>query len=677
MSGEAARPDDGNPLDALLPLRGTALVLGGLAALFGGLVALGLHGFSVSIWRERIDGTPAAEVLIGRPQEVRADDYAVILPLALSQQAHDPRFPVVNELVGRGQNMLLPFSLPVAHPLALFKPDTWGFFLGPDVGLAWRWWSRALGLFAVAWLLLLVLTGGDRALAACGALALVASPFHQFWALRPAPATIHAGMLVLAALALVFGRRPRSILVGGAAAGYAAVGFGLVLYPPFQVPLAYLALLLFAALTLAHRRSLALREQLGWRILGLVLAGAIAAASGALLLHAAGDTIARMTHTAYPGTRLSLGGGRLPAELLAANTGLPLLVADYGRLENACEAAGFWLLSPVLAAAAVVRWSGGRRRPDAVALALLAVVVGLALHATTIMPGWLARATLFGKVPGYRSAIALGLAEVLLVARLLAQGPWLGGAARLSVAAAFGGLVAAAGLALRAPVPALPSGDVLVFAAANAVLAWLALAPRRAWHALAALAAASAVVSLWFNPLVRGGSASLRDNGLARAVLEVDRAEGDDTVWVAFGALGARHPFDALVVPNLFRAIGVRSVNGAHPVPQLELWAPLDPDGSARDTYNRYAHVTFAADGGATPRLDRLGDDTFTVHVSPTSEALRSLGVTHLVVDTAADRRLAERGGATWLRSAGRFHLLRAPWREAGSARPAAAAPAP
>ena len=630
-----------------------AVALGSLVVLFAILVALRLHGFSLPIWRERIDGTAAPEVLLGRPREVRIDDYAVILPLAFAQEAHDPPFPVVNTLVGQGQNMLLPFSLPVAHPLALFKPDTWGFFLGADFGMAWRWWSRALGLFAISGLLLLVVTGGDRALAGLGAFALVASPFLQFWTLRPAPVSIHAGVLVLAALALAFARRRRWILLAGAAAGYSAVGFGLTLYPPFQVPLAYLALLLLATLALSHRDALALRERPGWRLAALALAALITAVGAALLVSAAGDAIDRTMHTAYPGRRLSLGGGRSLATLLAANTGLPLLVDDYGRLLNACEAAGYWLLSPALALGALWSWLAGGRRPDAVALGLAAAVVALVLHASTTMPVWLARATLFGLVPGYRSVIALGFADVLLVARLLAYGSPLAGVPRTGAALLWGGGVAAAVFALQRTTPALPIGAGLGFAAGNSLLAWLALAPRRRWHAMAALAAASALVSLWFNPLVRGGSDALRDNSLARAVLEIDRAYAGGTSWVAYGG----H-----VVPNLFRAIGVHSVNGVHPVPQLELWAPFDPSGEAQSIYNRYAHVVFDPDAGEEPTFDRRGSDTFTVHVRPGSEALHKLGVTHLLVDSPKARSLAERDGATWLKSVGPFSLLRAPW---------------
>jgi hypothetical protein len=79
--------------------------------------------------------------------------------------------------------------------------------------------------------------------------------------------------------------------------------------------------------------------------------------------------------------------------------------------------------------------------------------------------------------------------------------------------------------------------------------------------------------------------------------------------------------------------------------------------------------VLFAEDGGAAPRFDGGGAyDAFRVHLSPGSDALRTLGATHILVDTPAARELAERGGAVWLRSVGRFHLLRAPWTPAPAA---------
>ena len=637
----------------LAPLRSTRSFLAALAVLFAVLVGLHLHGFSISVWRQWIDGSPPDEVLLGRPQEIRIDDYAVILPLAFAQERHDPPFPVVNTLIGQGQNMLVPFSLPVWHPVILFRPDTWGFFLGADTGMAWRWWSRTLGLFAVAWLLLLVVTGGDRALSAFGALFLVESPFFQFWALRPAPVTIHAGLLVLAALGVAFARRPRWIVLGGMLLGYATVGFVFAVYPPFQVPLAYLALLLFGALGFAHREALDLRAHAGWRAAALVLAAVIAVSGVALFFGAAGDAIESMRNTVYPGHRLSLGGGRSLADLLAASIGAPLLVSDYGPLLNACEAAGFWLLSPVLLAAALWRWAARGQRPDAVMLALAGAWTALVLHATTSMPAWLARASLWSLVPGHRSVIALGLVEVLLVARLLSRSPPTHGRLRVGLSLTWGAAVAVFGVALSKELPDIHLSGVLVFALANAILAWIALAPRRPWFGMAAFAVASCAVSAWFNPLVRNGSEVLRDNELARAVIEVDQEHEGASVWVAFANVG---------LANLFRAVGVHSVNGVHPVPQLELWKAIDPGGVEVDAYNRYAHVLFGAAQSLEPSFVRGSFDAFLVLMNPASPALRELGVTHVVVDSPQAREIAERGGAVWLRSVGRYHLLREPW---------------
>jgi hypothetical protein len=593
-------------------------------------------------------------VLLGRPQGIRVDDYAVVLPLALAQIAHEPPFPVVNRDIGAGQAMLLPFQVPVAHPATLFRPDTWGFFLGADTGMAWRWWTRWLGLFAVWALVLLVVTQGDRAASALASLALVMAPFFQFWGLRTVPAALHGGIAVLGALGLLFARRPAPIVLAGVALGFAGGGFGLVFYPPFQLPVAYLGVALVGALAFVHRGALAPRERLGWRLFAAALAALLVAVAAGSLLWSAGGAVDRMLHTSYPGRRISVGGERTLFELLGANLGVPLGVAEFGPLLNICESAGFWLLSPPLAAAALWRSRRGGRRLDALEIALLLAVAALALHALVPMPRWLARATGFAAVPGRRSAIALGLADVLLAARLLARrgAPWRpAGAAAL--AAAWAALLAATAARLAAALPAYPAALGAGFVAANAALVWLALRARRPALPLAALAAASCVVAGWFNPLVRGGADALRENELSRAILAIDRAHGGDTVWVSYGDW---------VIPNLFRVLGVRALNGVIPVPQFELWAPLDPKGHARSIYNRFAHVVFEPTPGAEPRFEQLAYDAFAVHVDPGSDALRALGVTHFLIEAPDPAALAARSGATWLATVGRRQLFRTRW---------------
>ena len=170
-----------------------------------------MHGFSISAWHDVIDGSPQDEILLGAPRAIRSDDWKVQLPLVFAQAAHDPPFPLVNDRVGLGQSALLPIDLPVAHPLVLFRPTRWGFFLGNDTGLAWLWWSRVLGLVAVWYAVFRVTTGGRRDLAAAGAAILFASPFFQFWSFNAAQYAAAMGASFLATVSLARASRPASI----------------------------------------------------------------------------------------------------------------------------------------------------------------------------------------------------------------------------------------------------------------------------------------------------------------------------------------------------------------------------------------------------------------------------------------------------------------------------------
>jgi hypothetical protein len=118
--------------------------------------------------------------------------------------------------------------------------------------------------------------------------------------------------------------------------------------------------------------------------------------------------------------------------------------------------------------------------------------------------------------------------------------------------------------------------------------------------------------------------------------------------------------FGEIELANLFRALGVRCLNGTLPVPQLELWRPLDPSGAGREVYNRYAWATFVAAPPAAPRFQKLADDAFAVFVDPGSSAFRALGVTHVVL-RGGDRALFERlSGFRSLGSVGSHHFYEA-----------------
>jgi hypothetical protein len=132
---------------------------------------------------------------------------------------------------------------------------------------------------------------------------------------------------------------------------------------------------------------------------------------------------------------------------------------------------------------------------------------------------------------------------------------------------------------------------------------------------LATLAGGLAWCSLWFNPVVKGGSEYLVENPLSQRILAIDREAGGETLWVSYGS----HQ-----IANLFRVLGIRALNGVHPLPQLELWERFDTERRYRRVYNRYAHVSFQPSRSSRISFRLDGLDGFTVLASPTADSLRS-----------------------------------------------------
>ncbi|MBT38216.1 MAG: hypothetical protein CL938_06680 [Deltaproteobacteria bacterium] len=596
------------------------------------------------MWHGVIDGSPADELLLGELRPLRSDDWLVGLPIALSQSRHEPSFPRVNPYIGLGQDLALS-DHAMRHWTAIFRPFSWGFFLGDDVGVAWMWWSQVLG-FALTWFLVFRRLVPDRGdLAAWGALFLLASPFLQLWAFLPGRFAAYAGLAVLGAEGVLSAVRPRGILAGAALLAWALGCLGLVLYPPYQVPLAQLAVLLFAGFVWQRRRAPGGR--VGLRVACLAGAAAAATAVGLAFAADAAPSIERMLATAYPGQRLATGGDLPLWRLFAHDLLLAARVDDWSPLINIAEGASFWLFFPV--AGALALRDAMRGRGDPISLLLLGYASLLALYAAVGIPEWLARLTGLSWSPPSRALVALGLADAALLIRQLSRPSAAGSATGFAAGTALAWMAFLAVLALpvHRTFPAVGTLWLAAALGANGLAAWAIAARWRPGVLLAGLTLVLAATTLGYNPLVRGGSTYLRENPLVQKITAIDRTAGGDTLWISYGPVYAG---------NLFRVIGVRALTGVHPLPELELWRQLDPEGHYESLYNRYAHVTARSSGAAGVRFRLAAPDSLEVIVEPNAPELRALGVTHALIVAPEAPRIE---GATHVDSHAWNHLYR------------------
>ncbi len=561
-----------------------------------------------------------AGVWQGEPRPIRSDEWEVITPMALSQHAHLPPFPIVNHDLGTGgQNMLVVgmSSVPVVHLSTLAKPATWGFFVLPlPQALAWYWWFPFFGCFGVLWALLGRMGIPDWRASAALSAALAWSPYSVAFSGWPAYLLFFGASALLCGICILRSTRWQQALPNAAGLGLAAAGYALVLYPAWQISLGYL----LAAVALAWGWNN--RQSLCWgrvQAFGVLLSVGI----GALILFMwwsdAAPAVRAIQATIYPGQRSTSVGGDIDPWYLIKGLLSPSTMYQTPPLMDASDAGSIiWLFLPLTLAAAWQVWR--QRKLDAVVLALVVYIAFALCYIYVGLPEPLARLSLWGRVTSYRMDLALGGAQVLLLAWLWRQGHT--GPRWLAVFAAV--------LSLAAIVwcwQTLPALVALAISPSFLCLSALAWATSAYWIVIGRLGAATGLVAAWtlasalpFNPLVQAPSLIAVTPALANHLAPDDRV----------AVIGERRW--SLLLP----AAGMAVVNAVHYHPPAALWREFDPQNLEATVHNRYQRLLLELKpqpvGQRPYALHSPQLDEVVLSVDPTRFDFKSLQASHVLV---------------------------------------------
>jgi hypothetical protein len=574
-----------------------------------------------------LDGAGIRTFLMQTPRRIRWDEYFGGTPLALSQLAQSPRFPVINKSIGAdGENVLLTQHAPVLHIAALARPATWGyFFLGAQRGLAWYWWFQSISCFTVLTLLLEIVLKGNWKLAVLGAFLFCSSAYVVCWSLWPAYVTMFAAASCLSAYHLMASQDRRTLWLSAGLLALALPGFVLDLYPPWQVPLVYFFAILFGALAVRDSLFTAARTRKNLR-LPLAL-GALAIAAVVILAwrHTCAEDLHVMAQTVYPGKRVSVGGDLTFGSLFRGTYNLVTSYEKIAALKNESEASSFYLMFP--AVIGLVMFSASfRRRFGVVGWSLTAYLTVLLYFLLVGLPRRLARTTLLAYIPTMRADLAVGLVSVFLCLHALSirrEARVSGEAARKPAAAIAVGvgmflLFVLHSLALHkltGTFPQQPFG--LLMALVMGGLGWAMAAGYTRVFAVG-LGSLQLVTTLLFNPIATNLD-HIYHSELAEAITEVRNQTGEPSMWVTYGGLHTG---------LLLQALGERSLTGIQWPPQLRSWAILDPEENFRHSYNRFAEIHYVS----TPddeyiNMTNPSEGALWVTISPTNRLLKQLGV--------------------------------------------------
>lgn len=604
------------------------------------MTSLKINGSSMGVYHTlfygKTNNDPA--LLVNLPQGIRSDEWLVNTQMTLAQKNNN--FEQINNNIGNGEDVSLIMDVPYKDWSTLFKPHNLVFFILPfDNAFAFRWWFIAYLLIVACYFFILVLLPGKRLLAALLATGLFLSPFIQWWYLNGTLGSISYGLFGGVILTKLLGRKYlRQGLLWGLLLAYVLVCFALILYPPFQIPVA-LGMLVFAVGYCFEKLGREPRR-IVWQKLGIITTAiVVAGVITAIFLGTRAEVVKTIQNTAYPANRIQKSGGFDFDHLLSSQLGAQLQFASraghysINGPTNQSESSNFILLLPflLLPSAYLIRQYHKNLGKIDWPLVLVNSAFLLALLWLFVPNlGILGMITQLERVPHARLLIGLGLLGILQIVLFIRRysgfkNILIKRSSAIIYSVAIFTVEIGLGLYEMYNLPGfIGIYRVVAFALPIPIIIYLLLRKHFEWAA-AVLLLFAFIMTYRVNPLYRGTDI-ISKTPISQAIKDISAK--DDSRWVT----------EHFLLENFVFMNGARSLSGVYAYPQLELWQNVDPT-AREDVYNRYAHTIFAFDRDPSKEVPTkivlTGSDTFTIITEPCGDFIKSKNVRYLLTGAA------------------------------------------
>ncbi len=641
--------------------RASALAMGaGLLLSFSLLTAGGWTGSSLGL---ALRASPVVvsdgSLWMGQDQWVRSDEWEVLTPLAISQASQSPQFPVVNRLMGTdGQNMMIigMTGVPVAHLSSLAKPATWGFFVFDlRSALAWYWWFPFFACFAALWVALIQLFGLDWRQAAALSLTGAASPYAVVYSGWPAYTVFFPLVALLAWLQLFRQQNVWFASLSGLCLGWAVAGFALVLYPSWQISLAYL----MGPIAVAWVWSA--RKQLCWgvpQVVALSLATVVTVVLLGSWWQDARDAVGAIQSTVYPGGRSLEAGGDIDPWFFLKGWLAPTTLYNSSDLMVPSDAGSFIFLLWVAVPAALIR-GFSLRRVDAIGCTLVAVIVLILSFQFIGFSPRVSQLTLLGKTTVYRMDLVLGIAQIFLFGWLMSPARAPHGEAPMVWKTICLGLTAMSLIGTFLVFNKIPLAISQTLSPASMLMTYVAIAlasyglltQRYKW-ALCICLVWTLSASLPFNPISQTAGRLTASPQLLKEVSQIDPKNASPVIAV----IGER------TWAMTLQAAGLHIANTAFYYPQRSIWETLDPHNEQATVHNRYHRLLFnlkTLPPGMSYLLENPRLDEVRVSLDPNQFDFRLLGAKAVLLNPTDGRKIRNNAGVALVGASEQWELFR------------------
>lgn len=557
--------------------------------------------------------------LLGVSRLIRSDEYIVNTPFAFSQYMNN--FAYFSEIVrGTLTDMFIIYGQPVFDIGTIFRPFLIGYlFLNPSQGLSFFWIGRLVFLFLVSFEFGMLLTNKNKTLSLAYAFLITFSPIVQWWfAINGLVEQLifgQLGVLLINWYMTIDDYKKRLVMAFGLM--ICVGGFALVFYPSWQIPFAYIFVLLAIWIFLKNRQDFSYSKK------DLLIFISYLLIFGIIMIHILSnslETIKIILNTAYPGSLVYNGDGTLSSFIYYLPT-IFFPVDQTNIIPNVCEFSVFVDLFPVpLILSGIVLLY--QKTKDKLLIGLLGLYAILVVFNLFQFPDLLIKLTLRSHI--HRLHIFIGFLGILILIRSLSDLKELGNKK----------LILSISLILSIVMVYLSTFEFNAY-----YLSWMPVFAVVFYFILyASCFSASSkrnqriflicIISLCF---LTGALVNPVDHGTdvvyeSPFIKEVEKIVENDpnATWITMNI-----PTDYII------PAGAKTINTVNTYPDLDKWQKLDVDNQSNEIYNRYAHIHMELQNNNTTYFELPQPDVFIVHLNVND--LEKLNISYIAVNGDID----------------------------------------
>lgn len=542
--------------------------------------------------------------LLGVSRPNRSDEFLVNTMYAFSQ--YMTNFTYFSDIVrATTTDMFIIYGQPVFDIGMIFRPFLVGYlFLNQGQGLSFFWIGRLIFLFLISFEFGMILTNKNKTLSLAYSLLITFSPIVQWWfAINGLVEQLifgQLGIILINWYMSVDDYRKRFFIAFGLM--ISAGTFLLVCYPSWQIPFAYVFILLAIWIFLKNKSTFNYNKNdlLIFSVFLIIFTIIMAH----ILLNSL-ETLKIIMNTSYPGSEVFNGGGMV-------NTIFNYIPSIFFPLKqnfsvsNACEYSVFVSLFPVQLILSFIVL-GYQKTKDKLLIGLLVLYILLFIVYLFTLPNFIVDLTLISHIRPNRLFTVITFIGVLILIRSISDLENL----KNKKLIIFMSILLSVIMVLFST---FEFGDYyvnwmiicsIIFYSIVFSACFLASSKRNQKIFLICVIMLSFLTGALVNPIDHGTDVVFDSSHInhVKNIVEDD----PNGIWIV--------DENSLVCNDIFISVGAKTVNSVNTYPDLNRWETIDSNHQYYEIYNRYAHIYVNLQDKNDSNFELLKPDCFKVNL--------------------------------------------------------------